>query len=203
MIRKYKSFFALMKNKCKSTELYDKAVNELDIENIECPYCKNTGQCKKHGRYTRYILEWVKGKRVCSSMEVIRVQCQHCNKTHSFLPSFIIPYSSYGLCFVLSVVQSYYQRSRTVLQICERYDISESMLYRWKHIFEQCYENWIELLGDLMAENKNTNPQLFIKKIGNVLDFVSFIDFSDSLLNNYHLLFHRSFMEHLSYIQRP
>ena len=84
------------------------------------------------------------------------------------------------------------------MQICEKYDISESMLYRWKHIFEKCYENWIEMLRELIAENENTNAQLFIEKIGNVLDFASFIDFSDSLLINYHLFFHRSFMEHLS-----
>ena len=198
MIRKYKNFFALMKNKCKSTELYNKAVNELEVHNIECPYCKNIGQCKKHGKYTRYILEWVRGKKVCSSMEIIRVRCQNCNKTHSFLPSFILPYSSYGLCFVLSVVQSYYQGNETILQICEKYDISESMLYRWKRIFEKCHENWLGMLRDLIGEKARDSSRWFMELIGNASDFVSFIEHNDLFFNNYHLVFHRSFMEYLT-----
>lgn len=88
LIRRYKSFLTLIRNKCRSTELYDKAVDELELREIECPFCKNIGQCKKHGRYTRYILEWVQGKKVCSSIEIIRVRCQHCKKTHSFLNNY-------------------------------------------------------------------------------------------------------------------
>lgn len=110
--------------------------------------------------------------------------------------SFIIPYSSYGLCFVLSVMQCYYQGDKTVLQICEKYDISESMLYRWKYIFEQCYKNWIRMLESLVKRDGNASEQSIIEEIGYIPDFISFINLSDSFLNNYQLLFHRSFMEH-------
>jgi len=195
LIRRYRGFLALIKNKCKSAELYNEAINEMKIQEIECPYCKNMGQCKKHGKYTRYILEWVKGKKVCSSLEVIRVRCQYCDRTHSILPSFIIPYSSYGLCFVLGVVQCYYKGDITVSEICEKYDISESMLYRWKHIFEKCHEGWLRLLRGLIARNGNIIEQDVIEQVGYALDFISFIKLSDSFLNNYQLLFHRSFME--------
>ena len=34
----------------------------------------------------------------------------------------------------------------TVMQICESYDISESMLYRWVHLFERRYGEWMEII---------------------------------------------------------
>lgn len=67
------------------------------------------------------------------------------------LPSCIIPYKSYSLRFLLIVLRSYFTRSCSVVQICDRYGITISMLYRWLHLFQQHKALWLGVLESMSA----------------------------------------------------
>jgi len=67
------------------------------------------------------------------------------------LPEFIIPFQSYSLFFVLTVLKDYFGGSLTVEDICTKYDISVSTLYSWKTLFLKHKKIWLGLLEDSSA----------------------------------------------------
>lgn len=65
-------------------------------------------------------------------LKVPVLYCQNDKHYHSILPSsFIIPHSSFSLCFVLQTLSLKIFSSLTVEKIVERFQISISTLYRW------------------------------------------------------------------------
>lgn len=196
MLQKCRIILALgMKNNFAGIELYKKAMSHLQFQQLECPYCGEKGKFKRHGKYSRYVVEWIEGQRHCSSISVIRFRCGNCRKTHAYLPSFLIPYTSYGMCFVLTVLIQYFKGDMTVEQICGKYDISESMLYRWVHAFENCYEKWAELLRYEITVWKNKRNEIILGNTDNILQFILCVIWSDVFLDNYLLMFRKSLME--------
>ncbi len=183
------------KNNLTGAEFYRKIIDSLPLQEMECPYCGSKSRFKQHGTYSRYIVEWIKGRKVCSVLEVVRFRCESCGKTHTYLPSFIIPCSFYGLCFVLVVLMQYFKRELTIAQICEKYGISESMLYRWVHRFEKSYENWEKLIKSEKVQRKYRNREKILGKTENILEFIYCIIFSDVFWDNYLLIFRKSLME--------
>lgn len=87
--------------------------------------------------YERYLVSWEDGGTVSRIITVERRQCASCGHTHAVLPSCLIPYKSYSLRFILIVLQNYFLRVCTVEQLCERYGISISTLYRWLRLFKR------------------------------------------------------------------
>ncbi len=71
-----------------------------------------------------------------------------CGHSHAILPDFIIPYSGYGLFFILRVLAEYFLRLFTVEKLCERFSITLSQLRRWLDLFRTQKE---ELLGALSS----------------------------------------------------
>ena len=47
----------------------------------------------------------------------------------------LIPYSSYSLRFVLTVLEAYFLHAHTVEEICETYQIAHSTLYVFRSLF--------------------------------------------------------------------
>lgn len=194
-----------MENDVTAVGLYGRTVEQLRLQEFECPHCGRKGRFKRHGEYSRYIVEWAGGKKHCSLISIVRFRCGDCGRTHAYLPSLMIPYTSYGLCFVLAVLIQYFQKSMTVMQICESYDISESILYRWVHLFERRYGEWMEIItcgidGKKRDEKKKDEK----KKDGSrtipgerehILEFIFCVILSDVFLDNYLRMFHRSLME--------
>jgi len=183
-----------LENKYTDVELYYKMAEQLKLQDLECSYCGNSGCFKVHGKYSRYIVKWVKGSKVCSSIKMLRFHCENCKKTHAFLPAFILPYFSYELHFIMLVFMRYFQKRMTVLQICKKYDISESMLYLRVHRFEKCHNRRLDMLKVLNAENRQKNEWGIIQKLENALEFLFCIGWSDTFLSNYRLMFQKSFM---------
>ena len=83
----------------------------------------------------------------------------------------------------------------TIEQICGKYDISESMLYRWVHAFENCYEKWMELLRCEITVWKNKRNEIILGNTDNILQFILCVIWSDVFLDNYLLMFRKSLME--------
>lgn len=113
-----------------------------------CPICGAKGCMDPSGHYERYLVSWQDGSVISQTVTVERYQCVSCGHTHAVLPSCLIPYKSYSLRFILIVLRSYFLRICPVEQLCERYGISISTLYRSIKLFKRQKALFLGVLED-------------------------------------------------------
>ena len=64
------------------------------------------------------------------------VECSSCGRSHALLPSVIIPYSSYSIQFVVSLLFHHYKKTyKSVAALCLHFEIAVSTFYRIYHCF--------------------------------------------------------------------
>ncbi len=114
-----------------------------------CPVCASRGTLRPHGTYTRYLISNKKEGTEEQRVTLPRYRCVSCGHTHAAHPSCLIPYSCYSLPFVLKVLRLYFLRLYTVSQLCERFAVSISTLYRFRDRFLVQKKLLLGLLGDL------------------------------------------------------
>lgn len=61
-----------------------------------CKSCGYEGMLHRHGYYSRNVITRYSINRI----NILRVKCPSCCKTHAVLPSFLIPYYQYSLEFI-------------------------------------------------------------------------------------------------------
>ena len=61
-----------------------------------CKFCGYEGMLHRHGYYSRNVITRYSINRI----DILRVKCPSCGKTHAVLPSFLIPYYQYSLEFI-------------------------------------------------------------------------------------------------------
>ena len=130
------------------------------------------------GHYERYLVSFEDGGAVSRIITVERHRCVSCGHTHAILPSCLIPYKSYSLRFVLTVLRSYFVHVCPVEKLCERYGISISTLYKWRDLFKRQKAMVLGVLEDAARHA------------------VSFLGYLNGpFLRNFYHSFHFSFLE--------
>lgn len=170
MIRRIYLLCNILKVKKISDLLYtypEKDIPDLSREN--CPACHARGMYRSHGSYRRYVIDLLDGKPVTHLVSIQRVKCA-CGHTHALLKDSIIPYCQYSLRFILQVLKAYFRRSRTVVQICDDFQISPPTLYRWKRLFLAHKELWLGLL-----RGREVAPLPFLQFIDRLPDISEFL----------------------------
>ncbi len=125
-----------------------------------CPCCGVEGSCSIHAYYDRSLVDFIGGRPVRHSLCILRLACP-CGHTHAILPDFIIPYSTYGLFFILRVLAEYFLRPASVERICERFLITRKQLYHWLSLFRKQKEEWMGLLLSLETSGLSFLKGLF------------------------------------------
>lgn len=146
MIREKRLYCKLIKIKKSACQLYEGEGVVCANRRQACPVCGRRGSWQAHGQYERNVIDYETGRVVYGKIKIRRVRCESCGHTHGIIPDYIIPYSTYSLFFVLRVLGEYFLRARTVVQLCMRYNITLSMLYSWKRVFEEHKEMWLGAL---------------------------------------------------------
>ena len=164
MIRLKSIFCKIAKNKKSAVTLIEESLASAKLSDEVCPNCGCCGKCKNYGHYTRNIVDYMHGKVVTETVEIPRVICTSCSDrhhkhTHALLPDVIIPYGEYSLIFILYVLLLYYSRKK-IEDICERFGISPTQLYRWKKLFEKHKEEWLGALSSSEKSNSAWAKQL-------------------------------------------
>lgn len=77
------------------TELYEKVIDALQLEQIQCPHCKQYGFCH-HCYYSRHLKRKLR-ENEDEKILILRIKCKHCGKTHAVLLSSMIPYTQLSL----------------------------------------------------------------------------------------------------------
>lgn len=148
-----------------------------------CPVCGTSGTCSFHSSYDRCLIDFVGGKTICRTITVRRVICRCCRHTHAVLPDVVIPYGQYSLLFLLRVLCEYFQHGCTVAVLCGRFNITVTMLYRWKDLFLCHAVQWMQTL------EKMSTPEHFL---ADLLEGYPFSEFFSA----FHSRFHFSFLQH-------
>ncbi|GLG06374.1 DUF6431 domain-containing protein [Sellimonas catena] len=187
MIRIFNLFCKLKEIKISDQEWFDQAVRSLNLSDHSCPYCNSKGHLILHDVYPRYMVTLKNNGPVTVILRVPRVKCISCGHTHALLPEMLIPYSSYSLRFVLTVLEAYFLHVHTVEKICERYQIVHSTLYTFRSLFLSHKRLILGVLDD--AQEKGSD---FIGKI----DGMQLSQFWDSFRHSFLQAYHASDFHH-------
>ena len=149
MVRAFTLLCKLNSFKLSDKVLLDISISHTDLARQTCPFC---GSCSNHTIYSSYqrdLISFYEGERHNDTVTIPRIKC-HCGHTHAILPDVLIPYGSFSLRFILFVLCDYLTRHCSVEELCLKYQISQSTLYKWIHLF---IEHFNLLLGILESIN--------------------------------------------------
>lgn len=183
MIRLFTVFCKLNFKILSDLDLFLQTMKDFSPEKIpflklKCPYCgANNPTWSFHDSYDRYLISFEKGSSITRTIVITMINCSSCEHSHAILPEIIVPYGSYSLIFILLVLKDYFASKMTVKALCEKFQISVSMLYRWKHLFlkhkklwfgmlENVYQNSITLLSSLPTFITSNALSLFFLQNG-------------------------------------
>ncbi len=108
-------------------------LNHLELSHV---HTHNDSPCKSSNMkyYHSYKRHYISFHGVIDDqlLNVPVFYCENDEHYHSILPSyFIVPHSSYSVCFILNVLACKEYTSMTVEMITDKFMISISTLYRW------------------------------------------------------------------------
>lgn len=109
-------------------------LNHLELSSL---HTHNDMKCKSsnvkyYQSYQRHYVSFHNGRVDDQLLEVPVMYCYNDGHFHSVLPAlFIIPHSSYSVCFILLVLSLKMSSSLTVERIVNMFHISVSTLYQW------------------------------------------------------------------------
>lgn len=172
MIRVFELFCKLNVINLSAEDLFLQSMAKVHLHDHKCPFCSaEHPDWKKHAVYERYLISFESGRNISYLITIVRYKCSSCGHTHAILPEFVIPYQSYSLLFILSVMRNYYIGSLTVADICEKYDIAVSTLYSWKELFLRHKKVWLGLLDDACTSSLQFLDCLFINHLRTLKEF--------------------------------
>ena len=135
-----------------------------------CPCCGSTGNCNPHGSYERFAIDFQYGKPTDNRITIQRVICDSCGHTHAVLIDGLIPYNSYSIFFILWTLAFYFSEISTVADVCNRFGIPPTTLYRWKKAYLDHKELWLGVLDD--ASISVTGFIRILRRLSSFSDFL-------------------------------
>lgn len=149
MIRQ-KSILLKLKYEKPDENLLAEALKSFRPSRMVCPACKAKGGHTPIRSYTRMMITVKNGKREEHVVSIPLYKCPSCGHSHAILPDVLIPYGSYSLRFILTVLKAYLERTCTVRTLCDKWQIAVSTLYDWIHLFASQYSAWRGILCQIL-----------------------------------------------------
>ncbi len=132
--------------------LFDAFMSKIDLSHMACPSCGSKGRHILYSSYERSMISLEEGERRDLVVTIPRIRCS-CGHTHAVLPDVLIPYGSYSLRFILTVLFCYLTRHVTVEELCSKFQIVKSTLYSWIHLFIEHFNLLAGILRSIDALN--------------------------------------------------
>lgn len=150
MIRLFTIFCKLNQITLSDRQWFEQDVKSICLSDCSCPFCGAAGCMESFAAYNRYLVEMEGNIPVTHSVRVKRYRCISCRHTHAALSSVLVPYHSYSLRFILSVLRCYFLHLKSVETISETYGVAVSTLYRWKKLFLKQKNLWLGALETIL-----------------------------------------------------
>ena len=152
MIRVFTSLCKSLFENLTDLDIFKNATNGFNHYGESCPNCGAVGKLSLYSSYSRGLVSYVNGTVVDHRVSPCRFECTSCGVTHALLPDILVPYSPFSLNFKLTVLKAYYERTTTVVAVCEHFGIAVSTLYSWKKLLSEHKEL---LLGTVTSLEKS------------------------------------------------
>lgn len=124
------------KNICKcvkqlEAEIYEYE-NNLNYGYLSCSNC-HSDKLIGYGNYERNVV--IAG--FSFKINIKRVLCKKCGKTHAIIPSFLKPYFQYESSFIDFIIVLVFARMKKNKVIMDMFELSRQLLRKWKLRFEE------------------------------------------------------------------
>ena len=128
--------------KCKSEYKEIKEIIEIymkkeEFEELACPQC-GSDELIKWGSYKRIIYYLDNQKIKYKNIEIKRIKCRKCNKTHALLPEYIVPYKQALLDIILLSIDNN--------EIAYGLSFSYETIENWKKIYKRRYLPYLKTM---------------------------------------------------------
>ena len=141
------------KSKQEQSEILEIYKTTDEFYGLECPHCKSD-ESIKWGSYIRVIYYLDKNKNLKGELlEIKRVKCLKCQKTHALLPECIVPYKQPTLKVILKSINEE--------QDTYEYPFSYETIQNWKRIYRRKYLLYLKT----MFNNQKDIIQKILNKI--------------------------------------
>ena len=146
MLRESTSTVIRSRSDVSEVDLLREAIRSFDPSTCQCQAC-GTLNLKVTSTYKRGISTIHNGEPVDEIIHIPCVTCEGCGGyRHAVLFDLIVPYSSYTLLYILTVLCAYFNRTVTVPEVCARWHISVPTIYVWRQRFIEHYNLWAPVL---------------------------------------------------------
>lgn len=121
---------------------YNEILNFYGVWDYECPNPSCNAKMhpmRRHATYERGLILWDSENHLPREgrMEILRLKCSSCGKTHAVLTMDMIPFFSYSIHAFLSLVAMCLGPDSSVLHTEKETGVSYQLLYRFLQIFHE------------------------------------------------------------------
>lgn len=166
----------------------EKVLNYYGFWEYRCPCCNALHSFTRHAIYTRNICFLDSGLVEEKQINILRLACNSCNRTHAILPADTIPYLIYSFSCIFQVLLKHLVDEESVLEISNKNQISFQLIYLFIKRFINHFNPCISFLRVFLAVQLN-----FTSSFKNVLSAIdknfSYIDFQREYFNYFKLIF--------------
>jgi hypothetical protein len=168
MIRVFNAFGKSFFHTNSDLMIFNKFMNTFQVDKTTCSHCGAKFNCTLFSSYSRNMITFESGLNTCHTISITRVICNSCDHTHAILPDHLIPFGSFSLSFVLKTLRAYFLGSKTIVDLCDYFQISISTLYGWIKLFKEQKLIWLGILNDAQI-----SPLKFIDNLSSSQNSVS------------------------------
>ena len=119
-------------------ELYDSIIKLINFKKIRCT-CGQKGTLVKIGTYPRHYK--IPDRKIC--IQIQRVMCKHCGRTHAVLVQNMVPSSMLLVATQIEILRSYYNHSlvdfldqHSAIDLSNIYYVVKNYEKKWKIYLE-------------------------------------------------------------------
>ena len=121
---------------------YHEILSFYGVWDYECPNpeCRARNHpLRRHAKYERGLVLWDAENRMPKDvrLEILRLKCSSCGKTHAVLTMDMIPFFSYSIYAFLALIAMCMEPGGSVLRTEEKTGVSCQLLYRFLAVFHE------------------------------------------------------------------
>ncbi|MBU3188350.1 DUF6431 domain-containing protein [Clostridium bowmanii] len=158
---------------------FNRYVSSVNIETLVCPFCGAKHALSPFASYKRHLVTYnnnnSNNNNVAQDNIIIisRYICSSCKRTHTLLPSVIVPYMSFSFNFTVYLIYDYFvHKYHSVEAMCEHYCIAISTFYRILKKFKEHKQIWLGLLEDKLISNLSFVQHIINSSFDELEDFI-------------------------------